>query len=278
MSLALSLIAKTRYHAVSVSACPFGAPDGTKTAFQLGDTRGRPILHNANVTAMHRTDWQGRQLLHPTARTNIKLWSQDFTQSAWTKLGNTVGAATWGAPDGSGTGQTLTESSGGTLHRIQQNTTVTAGTTYSISCYAKAGTRNWIILGEDSGTGQAFFDVLNGVIGIPGSGATPSIQDLGSGVFRVSVAYVQPGTIGRHYIGLAIANGSAGYPGDGTSGCNIWGFQVEVGSVATSYIPTTTAAGTVTDYSYTSGGQVTMGQVPVSGAVLDWDGTGVSVG
>ena len=53
--------------------------------------------------------------------------------------------------------------------------------------------------------------------------------------------------------------------------------QLEVGSTATAYIPTTSSPASVTDYSI-SGNTVTLGQVPVSGALLGWSGTGTEGG
>ena len=58
------------------------------------------------------------------------------------------------------------------------------------------------------------------------------------------------------FIRLLDAGGNSSYTGNGTSGILFWGKQLEVGSIATSYIPTTTAAVTrnadiATDTSYT---------------------------
>ncbi|HQT76816.1 MAG TPA: hypothetical protein PLD10_07160, partial [Rhodopila sp.] len=64
--------------------------------------------------------------------------------------------------------------------------------------------------------------------------------------------------------------GSASYTGDGTSAVAVWGMMC--GSPG-SYIPTTTAPVTVTDYTI-SGTTVNLAQAPASQALCTWDGVG----
>ena len=56
------------------------------------------------------------------------------------------------------------------------------------------------------------------------------------------------------------------------------GYQIEAGAGLTapsSYIPTTTAPVTVTDYTLGAGGLITLGEVPVVDAQLKWSGIAI---
>ena len=279
MALSLAMLAHTRIHKnATASASPFGTPDGVTSTFALVDRYGFPIKSGANVTAIHRTDWQGRQLLYPTARTNVVLYSQDVTNAVWIAQYVTLTAGV-SAPDGSTNAQTLTDAAPAGEHRIYQSINQPQGI---IQVFAKSGTANFIALSPGNQTTYAVFDLANGVVS-SSAGCTASITPAGtpSGSGWGYLCEINETVSSSGYfavnMGTTAANAipTVGYAGTGST-VTIFGAQ---GAVTTgSYIPTTTAPVTVTDYAYTSAGAVTLGQVPLATASLDWDGTGVSVG
>ena len=121
-----------------------------------------------------------------------------------------------------------------------------SGTTYTASVFAKAAQRTRFRLYNNAGGGgDVSFDLSNGTItaqsGIP-AGASPRIENYGNGWFRCSLPYTPSVSALFNVIGgLLDASGNAVYNGTGTQGLYIFGLQIEVGSVPTSYIPTTTA-------------------------------------
>lgn len=73
-----------RYNAglIRANGLPFPVADGATSA-QLVDRQGNPIgsMKLKRLDSVHMTDWQGRQLLYPAARTNYCGASQNLT--AW---------------------------------------------------------------------------------------------------------------------------------------------------------------------------------------------------
>jgi hypothetical protein len=57
-----------------------------------------------------------------------------------------------------------------------------------------------------------------------------------------------------------------------TGNIYLWGAQCEINATSTSYIATTTATVTVTDYSLSNLGVITFSNAPTAGAVLTWSG------
>lgn len=181
-------------------------------------------------------------LLVEETRTNLLLRSEEFDNAYWSVNNSSVTANTAVSPDGLTTADLLTETSANGHHNVYRNVTVTNGTVYTLSCYAKPAGRNWLSLYEDSAINYAWFNLSTGVVGsVSGTGVTATIQALGDGWYRCALTYTQVGTIGRIRIALTNANGVFSYQGDGTSGIYIWGAQLEVGSFSTSYIPTSSA-------------------------------------
>jgi hypothetical protein len=190
-------------------------------------------------------------LLVEEARTNRALYSEQFDNAAWSKLNTTIGANAVASPDGTLTADTFVESTDGSnqQHYINQSYSVTSGTSYTYTVFAKYVSRQWLVLTGNRNNWQAYFDIQNGVVGNKGSlVSSSSITALANGWYRCSVTVVADSTISVAFqIYAATANGTTRTPvyiGTGANAFYIWGFQLETGSFLTSYIPT--VASTVT--------------------------------
>jgi hypothetical protein len=126
-------------------------------------------------------------------------------------------------------------------HRVDQSITLTASGTYTFSVFAKADGYGFASL--RIGSNGAAFNLSNGNTGAISAGITARADNYGGGWYRLSIT----GTSASGSVTFRINVESAlqvaiDFAGDGTSGILLYGAQLETGSVATSYIPTTAAA------------------------------------
>ena len=177
---------------------------------------------------------------------NLLTYSQLFTNSFWTKDGSTATASGVTAPDGSSTGQTLTESATTAEHRTYQAIVLPIGNTYTWSIYAKPNGRNWIKISGNAGNRSSNFNISSGTLGTVSSGTTSTITNAGNGWYRCTMTGVSSGAPEYVIVNLADADAGTGssysYAGNGTSGVFLWGAQLEISSTVNTYIPTTTTA------------------------------------
>ncbi|MGE5509929.1 MAG: phage head spike fiber domain-containing protein [Bacteroidota bacterium] len=193
-------------------------------------------------------------LLIEGAATNIALNSQDFGPN-WNETNASVSSNVQAAPDATMTADKLVESNANGAHHTTRSLTIAANTLYTFSVFIKAGERtkgrlSW----SNSGlTNQVLcdFDLTAGTITNTqavgsASSAASSIKALADGWYRISLSGIIDAstTAGFPVIALRDGSGATSYTGDNASGFYIWGAQVELGGVATSYIATAGATAT----------------------------------
>ena len=184
-------------------------------------------------------------LLIEESRTNLLTYSGAIGGTNWSISNATVTPNTIIAPDGTLTGSTVVATA--TIDVLTYKTSataLTAGSNYTATRYAKAGSKNFCTLGL-FGHADAFFDLVNLTYSFSGTGAvSASIVDVGNGWRRISATWLKNSSATYNvYLAMASSLSSA-------AGLTIgdyqytWGAQLEAGSFATSYIPT--VASTVT--------------------------------
>ena len=180
-------------------------------------------------------------------QTNLLTYSEQFDNAAWAKNAATVTANAAVAPDGATTADKLVEDTSTAVHRVAPATapTITNGTAYTATVYAKAAERTEIRLIENSTTGAfASFDIANGTVLSTGSGGSGAITSVGNGWYRCELRFTSAGTSGR--IDITLSNGgSISYTGTTSFGAFIWGAQLVQGSTAGDYQRTDAAAAAV---------------------------------
>ena len=227
-------------------------------------------------------------LLVEPAATNLAFHSTDWT-SNWGNTAITVVTGTTATTDPFGTNlaNAISPTSGNTAHIAQSNnpttTTYTSGTVYTQSAFFKQGTG---VAGRYaqltfpgpifSQLGYANFDLQLGTLAVvSGTSAdtnrAASIENFGNGWYRCRLTATC--TLSATAVGftsaLATTSGAlrvASFSGTVTDVIYGFGAQLETGSVATSYIPTTTAA-------VTRSADVVLVSGAVSGSIGQTQGT-----
>ena len=228
-------------------AMPAGVTFTRASAATCFDSAGVLRAASSNVARFDYDPVTLRSLGYLTecASTNLNTYSELFSNGSWNKSRSSVTANAATAPDGTSNAMKLTEdSTASNTHQLYQNYSVTSGTIYTISIFAKAGERTWLNLqffGSGFTSGGAWFDLANGLVGTVNGSVFAQIRPVGNGWYRCSAYSTAIATGSTPVVyQLSSGNGVSAYSGDGVSGLYVWGAQFETGpnGHATSYIPT----------------------------------------
>jgi hypothetical protein len=209
------------------------APDSTGENSGYDQTRADFDFDRGSNAAATRVNADG---LIEKYRENLFTNSNMFTGISLDGITRTTAQAD---PLGGSNAVLFTENTNTGTHRWYNTTSITSSAVYTISVFAKAnGVTDLQIAGAAGIIGR--FDLSTGEAFTSGIGIDAKIESIGTdGWYRCSATYN-----GSGWIGLYLAQGtSISYTGDGTSGIYAYGYQVELGLVATEYLESTSVTG-----------------------------------
>jgi hypothetical protein len=175
---------------------------------------------------------------------NFLTQSSVLTNAAWSQ-GNVTVTGSQSDPLGGTTAILMDDGTANAQHLIQQNYTTANTLTYTYSFYAKAGTANYIGIGTyQSANYGIIVNLTNGTFSanITNAPASYAITSVGSGWYRCSITINSVQAASSAFYIIMSENGtSTSFTGTNKT-VYVAAPQLELGSTANTYIPTTTTA------------------------------------
>ena len=186
-------------------------------------------------------------LLEPS-RTNSYTYSEDFTKSTWNKLNVNVTPNAVISPDGTLNASKITSDATAAQGVIIYDNAIptSSSSEFTLTCYLKAAEVKWVQVffgtGDITGSPYVNFDIVNGTLGTVSSGLSVNTEAYLNGFYKITITATALGTTVSPYFSAAKTGTDTRSMGTNNwnagDGFFMWGAQIEVGSFATSYIPT----------------------------------------
>ena len=206
------------------------------------------VLANQARLDYNPTNPQDPTLLLEPERTNIYTYSQDLGQG--TTLTNTsVDNDNTTSPDGSLTGNKLTQTSGASIRKTGSS----LSGTYAWSFFAKKGDLRYlnarslfVLNGTTPANGNTIIDLNTNTIAYKGTNVTSaSIQQYPNDWIKVEIVATDNATGSGDFVDFFFTDSDTSTQSTGVAGNGfIWGVQFESGSYGTSYIPNLSSGST----------------------------------
>jgi hypothetical protein len=187
--------------------------------------------------------------------TNKFLYSEDFTQAAWSLGGLNVYAGQGIAPNGTWTANSFVSTTGSGAHVLYQFVSGPSSGTFTFSAYVKKVTSRYVeikCVGLSNGWVAAIVDLDTAQVTKTQSnnwtGLTTSVISAGDGWYRLSITGTGNSSTTQLHGGIQYSNSgtatiTASYAdvivaGTGLVDYLVWGLQIEESSTASPYLPT----------------------------------------
>jgi len=189
------------------------------------------------------TTHAAKGILIEESRSNVLKYSEQLEQANWGKTYVNIASNTTSSPDGNMTADKFSADGSSNQHFLFIYSIFSSGTDYTVSFFVKKDTANYILA---SSTGSSYVNIqLNLNTGAKtatsSGGATlynSSVQNLTNGWYWVRFSFRQTSGFTQD-LRIYVYNTSTSEAS--TASAFVWGGQIEQGTFATSYIPTTSA-------------------------------------
>jgi len=192
-----------------------------------------------NTPRLDYTDSSCPALLLEPQRTNLSLQSEYFDVAPSVKDASTIEVNGTTSPSGLDDACLFTETTANDRHGFYQYITITAGA-LTASIFTKEIDRRYIHFQSNAtGSGEnSYIDLQDGSVVSEGSGWSLSTEDYGDGWYRIKATCTAVAG-NKYFIWGVSQNGTTNsYAGSTSKDFTFYGFQLEAGNYATSYIPT----------------------------------------
>jgi hypothetical protein len=169
---------------------------------------------------------------------NLLQYSEDFTNGYWNKGAASITANATTAPNGTTTADKFDEIATNDTHQLYNTFTGNTGVS-TLFVYAKKAERSGLQITSDQATDpSAIFNLDTGVV-YSSENCTAFIESVGNGWYKCGITYTIDQITSYPVFRTTDASFNVVYSGTASYGIFIWGAQLNIGSTAKPYFPTT---------------------------------------